>query len=65
MAAITCDFKQAENKVPNGFVYLPIAYPDALAAAFSRVMSSFFFHSKKAIAMMVCGDLRAKTLMDI
>src|SRR4030095_4214379 len=30
-----------------------------------RVMSSFFYHSKTATAMMVCGDLRSRTLTDI
>ena len=47
MAAITCDFKQAENKVPNGFVYLPIAYPDALAAEFSSRNVEFFLPLKE------------------
>ena len=46
--------------------YLHVPDPDALAAEFSSRNVEFFNHSRTAkMAMMVCGDLRSRTLTDI
>ena len=45
--------------------YLHVPDPDALAAEFSSRNVEFFQPLKDSTAMMVCGDLKSRTLTDI